>query len=207
MHPYTGTLKKWQKVALLLCGVDYLSVMAAYFLALYMRYDFVFADIGKEYYRTFVKTSPYYAWFVIFVYVVLKLYNRTWRFVGYDELLRCILASIFTCLSYCAFISFTVGRMPISYYLFGGILQALFLVGSRFSYRFLCLVKERYFRGRSTTFESAMLIGAGSAGHLVLRDLSTTNECAIRFKCIIDDDQNKWGAFWRACQSSAAGRE
>ena len=40
-----------------------------------------------------------------------------------------------------------------------------------------------------------MLIGAGSAGQMILRDLHNSDEVNERVCCIIDDDANKWGRF------------
>ena len=193
MHSYSGILKRWQKVALLLCGMDYLSIVASYLLALYFRFDFVYANIPREFFATFKQTAPYYAFGAIFVYMVLRLYRCAWRYVGYNDLARCILAGGLSCAGHWIFMQLYADTMPLSYFVFGAILQMAALVGSRFVFRFLCLVKGHYFHNKSIPCETAMLIGAGSAGHLVLRDLDTTNERNIRFKCVIDDDPNKWG--------------
>lgn len=40
-----------------------------------------------------------------------------------------------------------------------------------------------------------MLIGAGSAGQLILRDLHSAKEVNECVCCIIDDNKNKWGRF------------
>ena len=40
-----------------------------------------------------------------------------------------------------------------------------------------------------------MLIGAGSAGRMILRDLQNTKEVHDRVCCIIDDDKSKQGCF------------
>ena len=40
-----------------------------------------------------------------------------------------------------------------------------------------------------------MLIGAGSAGQLILRDLHNAKEVNECVCCIIDDNKNKWGRF------------
>ncbi len=41
----------------------------------------------------------------------------------------------------------------------------------------------------------AMLIGAGSAGQMILRDLSKAKETSDKIYCIIDDNPNKWKRF------------
>ena len=38
-----------------------------------------------------------------------------------------------------------------------------------------------------------MLIGAGAAGQLILRDIATSKETNDKVYCIIDDNSNKWG--------------
>ena len=40
-----------------------------------------------------------------------------------------------------------------------------------------------------------MLIGAGSAGQMILRDMHNASEISDEVVCIIDDDVNKWGRF------------
>ncbi len=193
MRVKSGILKKWQKVALLLCGVDYLCVVGSYMLALYFRFDFVYANIPQDYFHTFRQTVSYYALFAILVYLLLHLYRCAWRYVGYNELARCIVAAVVSCFGHWFGMLIFKQKMPLSYFAFGGILQICTLVASRFTFRFFSLIISHYFHNNELPCETAMLIGAGSAGHLVLRDLDTTNQSNIRFKCIIDDDPNKLG--------------
>ena len=50
--------------------------------------------------------------------------------------------------------------------------------------------------GHTLTVEKAgrvMLIGAGAAGQLILRDIATSKETNDKVYCIIDDNSNKWG--------------
>ena len=84
--------------------------------------------------------------------------------------------------------------MPLSYYVMGAVLQFLFLLVPRFSYRLLLFIRS----GRRHTDETAgrvMIIGAGQAGQMLLRDLNTAKELNDKAVCFIDDNQNKWGRF------------
>ena len=193
MNPWYGKIKKWQIIALLLLIWDFVSVISAYGLALYLRFDCKMQNIPQNYLAGYKSTIFHYAWISLVFYLIFKLYNRNWRYVSYVELMRCIVACAIPFAGYWIILPHTHGRLPISYHVFGGFLQGAFLLASRFSYRFYWLLASRYFHDAGMPRESAMLIGGGSAGQLILRDLQTTEQCNIRFHCIIDDDPNKRG--------------
>ena len=85
-------------------------------------------------------------------------------------------------------------RMPISYYAFGLMIQFCLTLGVRFSYRFILLLRGR--RNDEAEYEKrVMLIGAGSAGQMIFRDIKSSKEASERVYCFIDDNPNKWGRF------------
>ncbi len=193
MYKYIGRIKKWQIAALCFLLADYLSIVLAYSLALLLRFDGNVKAIPAEYLSVHWGSVFNYGWISLVVYLSLKLYNRNWRYASYSELMRCMAACAITVAGYYVSLSCFIGRMPISYHVFGALLQTFLLVCSRFAYRLALLVHSRYFHDSGMPVESAMLVGAGAAGQLILRDLQTTGHCNIRFQCIIDDDPNKWG--------------
>ncbi len=86
--------------------------------------------------------------------------------------------------------------MPLFYYAFGVTLQAVLLVTVRFSYRFFFLfwgIRKKE-NGRENN-RRVILIGAGAAGQMILRDLHEAKESDERVCCIIDDNPDKWGRF------------
>ena len=99
----------------------------------------------------------------------------------------------------------SIKRMPISYHIVGALLQFFFIVGIRFSYRFILLMRERRHTVMADkSYESEaigsgvpniMLIGAGNAGEMILRDIQIAEEIKGRVACIIDDNPNKWGRY------------
>ena len=87
-------------------------------------------------------------------------------------------------------ITFFWGRMPIFYYVIGAILQYLAVLGIRFSYRFILLLRKV---NNKKSHHRIMVIGAGAAGQMLIRDIQRSGEVDGAVVCIIDDNKNKWG--------------
>ena len=180
----------WYRVAMLLVVYDIICVNAAYFLALWFRFDCTFSAIPQRYLGAWEGFAPIYSAFCLIVFICLKLYKSIWRFASYTELTRIIVASAITSVFHIAGIGLLFRRMPVSYYLMGAALQFVALVGIRFSYRFVLLLRGS--RREGDSYGRVMLIGAGNAGQAILRDMHRAAEVHDRVVCIIDDDPNKW---------------
>ena len=187
-------LEKWRVVSILLALYDAVAVNLAYFLALWLRFDFNYSQIEEEFLSHFFYFAPIYAVICIVVFAALKLYRSIWRFASYSELLRMIIATLITGLLHAVLITLIFGRMPRSYYLLGPVLQFIFTLGIRFSYRFVILLRKNNPKG-SGPLSRVMLVGAGSAGQQILRDINYSAELSDKVVCIIDDDPNKWGRY------------
>ena len=81
--------------------------------------------------------------------------------------------------------------MPMSYHLWGAVLQLILLVLPRISYRLLIFLRS----GHSSGGAHVMIIGAGQTGQMLLRDLNLAKELNDKAVCFIDDESNKWGRF------------
>lgn len=188
----------WRKVATLLTVYDVFVVAFSYFFALWLRFDLQFDNIPHGYLSAWEIFLPAYELFCFCVFRWLRLYKSIWRFASYSELRRILLSSIITSLFHGAAMSLFVARMPISYYLFGAVFQFLFVTGVRFSYRFVLLLRNNARRVPGKKDEApqrrVMLIGAGNAGQMILRDIKRSPELHDRVCCLIDDNPNKW---WR----------
>ena len=182
----------WKVIALCLVLYDMVVVNLAYFLALWLRFDTKFSAIPPEYMNPFRGFAPYYTIICIFILWRLRLYKSIWRFASYNELLRCILASGFTSFAQIVGITIFFKRMPISYYVIGMVLQFGFVTCIRFSYRFILLIKGSSAGYSEGEIKHVMLIGAGNAGQMILRDIRNAKELREKVCCIIDDNSNKW---------------
>ena len=184
-------IEHWHVIALFLVIYDAIAVNVSYFAALWLRYDCAVSKISSDYLSAFLHFAPVYTVFSILVFWILRLYKSLWRFASYRELLRVITASLITGVFHAVVITVFYHRMPISYYCIGFLVQFILLLGIRFSYRFVLLLKHS--RKSSDTVENrVMIIGAGAAGQMILRDLHHAENSKDKVVCIIDDNPNKW---------------
>ncbi len=191
-------LQHWQVVNLYLIAYDIVAVNAAYFLALLLRFDFRYSMIPEEYLTMWLEFAPAYTVLCLVVFWLLRLYKSLWRFASYNELIHITASSAITCLIQVVGTLLFVGRMPISYYIGGAVFQFLLIMGVRFSYRFVLLLRESRSSGKLRNqrhVDNVMLIGAGNAGQMIMRDFKRSAEISDNVVCFIDDNPNKKGRY------------
>lgn len=195
----TGKLDKrerihWNIIAVYLMIYDAVAVNFSYFFGLLLRFDFKFSQIPVEYMKAFLEFAPFYTLFVLVVFYVLRLYNSLWRFASFNELNRILCATFLTVVFHIVGITVFVLRMPVSYYMVGAIMQFLLVTIIRFSYRYISLERAKR-ASNNVSVHRAMIIGAGSAGQLLVRELNGSIETDVKACCVIDDDINKVGRY------------
>ena len=189
-------IEHWHVIAALLVLYDIVAVNLSFFAALWIRFDCSFGDIPLHYLESYLKFAPFYTLLAIPVFWGLRLYKSIWRFASITELLRVMAATGATALIHIVGITAFVERMPISYYVFGIAIQFLLLLAVRFSYRLILLERSRLHRENAKAkAKRVMLIGAGNAGQMILRDAMRMKEDVLNVCCIIDDNPNKQGRY------------
>ena len=164
------SLEHWQLVSVYLVIYDSIAVSMAYFFALLIRFDFAFSRIPYVYLRPWEVFVPVYAVLCVLVFWRLRLYRSIWRFASFTELVRISEATFITTIIHIIGVTFTlhivergteyeVSRMPISYYIFGALLQFLFIIGIRFSYRFILLLRSARAKNNASRI---MIVGLNS---------------------------------------------
>lgn len=190
----TWKLEHWQIVAACLMLYDFVALLAAWFLALWARYDFVFSAISQSYIHAYKIFIIPYALVCVILFLITHLYRSMLRFASYRELIKVLALSLLTSIFHIILIGLLIQRMPISYYVIGTTLQAILLVGIRFSFRFAIYI-QRLVKHGAETQTRVMLIGAGEAGQIILRDIRNASEIHEKVVCIIDDNPNKWNRY------------
>ena len=183
-------IARWKKFAALLVVYDMLAIIASYFLALYVRFDFVYGAIPKGYLEAYAQFILVFAPVSVIVFCFVNMYRTMWSFAGLSLLIHVVIVSIIDSIIHAILITVFVKRMPASYYLLGAVFQGVLLISARFINRFRiyvrALIKKNKLPGKRI-----MLIGAGDAGQSVLRDIRTRND-GNQVVCAIDDNPNKW---------------
>ncbi len=181
----------WHYIALLLMCYDALAVIVSYFLALWVRFDCVYTMIPGDYMAPYLKYIFIHAGVSVVLFWLFKVYRGIWRFASYMDLFRVVLASFCSGLLHAILISVLYKRMPMSYYIWGWGFQTFMMVAVRFSYRVVTLLRKR--RNVSPDAARVMIIGAGAAGQMLVRDMAEARQITGRAVCLIDDDTNTWG--------------
>ena len=120
-----------------------------------------------------------------------------WAFAGEAELQNIVISSVISTVISSIGIQFfrTQGQqaVPTSYYFFYLFLLISFIFVSRFSYRFFRSLKHK--KQNKNNSISVMVIGAGEAANLIIKEIVNSNFSTMVIRCIIDDDAGKWGKY------------
>ena len=186
-------IEHWQVVRLLLMVYDFIAVIVSFGIALWLRFDCKVTSVEPQYLTTYTKTIIIYALFCLVVFWFLRLYKSIWRFASYSELLRVILATVVTGVIYTGSLLVFNLHMPVSYYVIGITVQFIATLGIRFFYRFVLLLRGR--TNNEVQKKNVMIVGAGSAGQMLFRDIKHSIETNETVACFIDDNPNKWDRY------------
>ncbi len=181
----------WQIISVALMLYDFVAVCGAYFLALFLRFDCVYSAIQARFMIPYKRFILPYAAFCILLFIAMKMYNSVWRYASYAELTRTLAGSMIASAIHAVLITMLFRRMPVSYYLMGAFFQCALLIIARFAPRFVTVFSQRI-NPNNENGKRIMLIGAGNAGQMILREMAQATEVKDRVVCIIDDDPNTW---------------
>ena len=187
-------IEHWQIISILLLVYDAFCVNISFLIALWLRFDCRFSAIPVDYLQAWEHFTLFYMAFCLLLFWAFKLYQSIWRFASFNEMQRIIAANIVAGAVHILGMTLLVRRMPVSYYAMGIVLQAILVILVRFSYRFVLLIRSWKDKKAQAAYR-VMLIGAGSAGQMILRDLMRTKESRDQVCCIIDDNPNKWNRY------------
>ena len=180
---------------LLLVVFDVVAIIGVYWLALYISYGCEAGNIPIPVLQTYLKSITFYLIVCVAVYRFAKMYDSIWGLVSYYELCVFCLAVTATVVGYFAVMVLSGAPLPLRYFAIGGWLQLSLLVPPRFMYRLLPRMRNYFRNNRSnnSNCKRVLVIGAGSAGQVILRNIAEADDAKLRVCCVIDDDPSKHG--------------
>ncbi len=186
--------KFWRRTALIL--YDIMSVILSCALALLIRYEFHIAEVPEYFYVPVMRAMPLLVAVTIAIFWFLKLYNSLWAFAGETELQNLVIACVLSGVAgviILPFFKIEQQAVPQSFHFMYVFLLITLTFISRFSYRFLRSMKHR--NANKNNSVSVMVIGAGEAGNIIIKEILNSHYSTMNLKCIIDDSQEKWGRY------------
>ena len=186
----------WKMIAIMVAIYDAIVVNMSYAFALWLHFDCAISQIPNALISAWLKFVPAYCVICFVVFVAFRLYQSMWRFAGFSELKRTLAACFVSSFIHTVSVVMLTKEMPITYFFVGAGVQFVFVLGIRFTYRFAIVERNRRKRIiQKATAKRVMLIGAGSAGQMILRDIYRVESLNEWVCCIIDDNRNKWGRY------------
>ena len=186
-------VESFPQYKVLLIVLDIIFINLSSFLALWLRFNMKISDIELWYVDSIVSAALVNTVGTVLIFAVLKLYSSLWRFASIKELVYVIEGCIASILLNIFFYFCTYKPIFRSYFLLYGASLFLLTCVSRFSYRLVRLLYRSNIHGRHV--RNTMIIGAGEACNVVMKELELSTELDARICCVIDDDVKKQGTY------------
>ena len=175
---------------------DIISIIASAYLALLIRYELSFNAVPMHFRHPVERFLPFNIVLTVLLSCLFRLYNSLWAYAGETELQSIVISSVLSGavnLIGLQFFKESSLAVPKSYYFLYVFLLIAFVFVSRFSYRFLRNLKHKS-NNRNNDI-SVMVIGAGEAANVIIKEIINSNFSTMKIRCIIDDDRGKWGKY------------
>nr|WP_300833202.1 nucleoside-diphosphate sugar epimerase/dehydratase [uncultured Acetatifactor sp.] len=195
-------IRKFSKIPLnriiALVLMDIMCIVVTSFGALYIRYEFSFQSIDPVFLQSYESIMVPNVLMTLSFFVIWKLYKSVWRYASANELINIIMAAVCASLAQLIFCTATGNRMPRSYYVLYCFLLTTATCCIRFGYRILRIINNK----RASMVErkqkvSTMIIGAGAACNMILKELESSQYLNLCARCIIDDQPGCHGKLMR----------
>jgi len=185
------------RIALLIIS-DLLAILLASVLSLYVRYDFHFMEVPREFWSAVLMAYPYNVVILLIIFNIFRLYKSVWRYASDTELIN-IAVAVFLCAAVQPVLCWLMKvRLPLSYPFYYGLFLMVFTAGVRFSYRILRIFQNRRLNHRlGLARVNCMIVGAGAAGNAIMKEIETSNYLSMHVACAIDDNPGCHGKYLR----------
>lgn len=179
---------------LLVVVLDTICIISAAFFSIYIRFEDT--AIAQKYLEMLISQLPIAVAVHLVVYFVFKLYGRVWRYAGSIELVAIVAANIVAALSWYGISIYIDLALPRSLYIFTASILVLFVGGSRLFFRiYSCFINKSKHKFISSKKDKVLIVGAGDAGALLLRELNQYHIGKRQVIGFIDDDKTKIGKY------------
>lgn len=188
---------------IILMVIDICVIWFSSFMGLFIRFDMNVKRIPSEYSDMVNHYLPYYILATLVIFFLFRMYSTMWSLAGIRETSHIVGACGLSTLVQVSGMVFLEYRVPRSYFLlsFATLCACEGLI--RLSYRIFMSVQHG---GHHQNEKRILIVGAGSSGAVILKEMMTSRLVDGIVVCFADDDRNKKGKFLNGVPI-AGGRE
>ncbi len=179
---------------LILAVVDICTIVFNSFVALLVRHEFQRSLIPENYLESISSYVIPNVVVTLLIFWFMKLYRSVWTFAGTRELVLIVISSILSTVFQAFGMTMLELSVPRSYYMLFFFFLVATTTATRFSYRALRNFKNR-FSQQEKEILNTMIVGAGEAGSIIIREMQVSRHLARKVACIIDDNPSKKGKY------------
>lgn len=190
---------QWHMRVILLLAGDIIAIMLSSFLALWLRFELVFADIDRIFLESIYQYAGINIICTIAIFYAFHLYTSLWKYASVNELVNITLAVVISGIVNAVGMRAFQNPVPRSYDILYTMFLLAMMIGIRFFYRFVRFMKTEYFIRNRKEISNVMVIGAGDAGAAIVKELRLNETLKRRVCCMIDDDPAKKGKYVQGC--------
>ena len=167
--------------------VHFVLIVVAYIASFYVRFDF---RPKSEYFQLILRTLPLLLVIKTAIFYYYGLFSGLWRYASIDDLWRIIKANFFSTAVFILGVVFiyNIVGYPRSIFFLDGILCTVFVGGLRFATR---LFREIFKPVSTKINRRAIIVGAGEAGVMVLRECRNNPAMDMENVGFVDDNPAK----------------
>ncbi len=181
-------MNKTVKIILLII-TDAILLNLSLWLALLIKYD---AAVPQQYIGYMISNSVLITVLQLILFYIFELYRSLWEYASIEELMQIIIGTFAASVLGSA-IGLLTGRVyPVSLYIISWILLCMLTGASRISYRYIRRVRQKIQRMRCDACR-VMIVGAGSAGSMIIKELKNHTDMNLVPVVVVDDDKTKHG--------------
>lgn len=190
LEKYLPRNKRVRMLVLMLA--DMCAVALASFLGLFVRFDLNVDKIPTEYLSAANRYLPFYIVITIIIFFLLRMYATMWSMAGIKEVLRILAACGLASLVQIAGMMLLECKVPRSFFFITFAALCCMEVLIRLSYRIMITIWPNPSNKNS---KRVLIVGAGSAGTVILKEMTNSRYTDGQVMCFVDDDVNKVGKY------------
>ncbi len=172
---------------IMLFFIDALAISLAFFLALLIKHDLY---VSYEIFRSFIIELPIVILIYWITFEVFQMYKSLWQFAEFEEIIKGIIANVIaTISSYLVIMLIFDNHLSFGFYLTAVLIAIFTTLFIRLFYRVLRIFKK-YFSYEGAA-KRALIIGAGSAGVMVHKEIERNIDFDSITVGFVDDDSRK----------------